>query len=162
MKLRCILKGLKVSVTKTEVETVVQVGGSLDGRATLPDLGFVPGRLVISLSQLAFINSLGIRHWVNWIKTLRTEKEIVLTHCAPPFVRQLSILHTFIPDGARVDSICVPYYCDQCCNEEQKLIQVETELGTLPSVIPCVNCNGEAKLDVVKSLYFKFWEKKVG
>lgn len=151
---------LKVSIVITDNQTDIEIDGSLDAQAKLPDVGSVKGRLVINLAKLTFINSLGIRHWVNWIKSLRTEKGITLTQCAPPFVRQLGILHTFLPKDVSVKSICVPYYCEECSYEEQKLIIVETELSTLPSELPCVKCTGKMKLDVIKTVYFKYWEKK--
>ena len=140
----------------------MEVSGWLDGHATLPDLGFVSGTLIINLFELSFINSLGIRDWVNWIKTVRAEKGITLIRCSPPFVRQISILQNFIPEGVTVESICVPYFCDQCEREERQLINIGTGIETLPAEIPCVICKGEMSIDVVKNTYFKFWEKKAG
>ncbi len=138
----------------------MEVAGSLDGHAALPDLGLVQGTLIINLYELSFINSLGIRDCVNWIKTVRAEKGITLIRCSPPFARQISILQNFIPKGVTVESICVPYYCNQCEREERRLVQVGTLVDTLPAEIPCVLCKGDMDIDVVKHTYFKFWEKK--
>lgn len=151
---------LTVAINKTETGTVVEVGGWLDGHSKLPDLGFIAGTLIVNLYELSFINSLGIRDWVNWIKSVRAEKGITLVRCSPPFVRQISILKNFIPEGVAVESICVPYHCDHCMREERRLVDVNTLLQTLPSSIPCVMCKEPMDIDVVKNTYFKFWEKK--
>lgn len=153
---------LNVAVNKTDTGTVVEVSGWLDGHATLPDLGFISGTLTINLYELSFINSLGIRDWVDWIKNVRTEKGIILTRCSPPFVRQISILQNFIPHGVTVQSICVPYYCDQCEREERRLIEIGTLLDSLPADIQCVMCKGDMAMDVIKHIYFKFLEKQAG
>lgn len=153
---------LNVALTKLESETVMEVSGWLDGHAVLPDLGLVPGRLIIDLFELTFMNSLGIRTWVNWIKTVRAEKGITIKRCSPPFVKQLSILHSFIPFDVTVESICVPYYCEECDREEVRLIQVGAGFDTLPAEIICIICHGEMSMDVVKETYFKFWDKKAG
>lgn len=153
---------LSVAINKTDSGTVMEIAGSIDGQTPLPDLGLVAGTLTIDLFELRFINSLGIRDWIIWIRNVRAEKGIVLTRCSPPFVRQLGILHAFVPDGVKVGSICLPYFCAECEREEHKLIQVNLDLGTLPDYIPCVLCNGDMEMDVVKNTYLKFWEKKAG
>ena len=151
---------VKVSVTKTETQTFIDVDGAVDERAVLPQLSAIQGQIIINLAQLTFINSLGIRIWIKWIKSLKADKGIALVNCSPPFVRQMSILQNFIPEGVTVKDILVPYYCAQCSHEDQKLVNVERALQTVPNEIPCAKCNGKMELGILKNSYFKFWEKK--
>jgi len=153
---------LNVAINKTDTGTLMEVSGWLDGRETLPELGFVQGTLTINLYELSFINSLGIRDWVNWIQAQKAEKGIVLIRCSPPFVRQIGILHTFIPEGVTVESICVPYYCSPCEREERRVITIGEQLDSLPDDIQCVLCKDPMEMDVLKNTYFKFWGKKAG
>ena len=142
------------------MHTFVEVDGYVDERAVLPELTEIQGQLIINLAQLTFINSIGIRIWLQWIKSLKTDKGITLVHCSPPFVRQMSILQSFIPEGVTVKDIFVPYYCEQCKHEDKKLVNVENALQDVPGEIPCVKCKGQMELGIVKNSYFKFWDKK--
>lgn len=147
-------------MTKTETQTLVEVVGDVDECAVLPPLTVIQGQLIINLAGLTFINSLGIRIWIRWIKSIKADKGIVLVNCSPPFVRQMSILQSFIPEGVTVKDIFVPYYCENCNREDRKLINVEIALQAVPNEIPCTKCNGSMELGIIKNSYFKFWEKK--
>lgn len=142
----------------------LKLSGPLDEHTELPTLeGPVSDRLNIDLKDLANINSVGCRTWMNWIKTLKAKDGIYLHNCPPHFISQVSILFGFIPDGVTIESFFVPYFCDSCGAEE--LVKVEAgprDFSTfkIDDEIICPVCSALMHLDVVKDKFLAFWKKK--
>ncbi len=157
---------LVVKIEAQGENTTVHLGGILDERCELPVFEApIKGKLYIDLEKLFMINSLGCRKWVNWIRDIKAEKGIHLTNCSPPVVNQINILAGFIPENVTVDSIFVPYFCEACSVDIQKLFPVSKNdnrpaVEAVPETVTCTQCNQPMDLDVLKSRYFAFILKK--
>lgn len=142
----------------------IKLSGPLDENVILPKFeGPVPDRLNIDLKDLANINSVGCRNWMNWIKSVKAKDGIFLHNCPPHFISQVSILFGFVPEGVVIQSFFVPYYCDACGAEE--LLKIEAgALGftdfKIDDEIICPVCSALMHIDVVKDKFLAFWKKK--
>ncbi len=152
---------LKVIQNRLGPDMTLEFHGPLDENGELPNLsGEISGRLEINLEHLTMINSLGCRNWVNWIKTIHAKQGVFLVKCSPPFVTQVNILHGFIPKGVTIESFFVPYYCEPCEYQENVLVHVDKEHALPSDDRTCPKCQGAMELDVVKTIYFRFLQKK--
>jgi len=146
--------------------TRVIMAGMLDERCELPSFPeVVKGHLILDLEGVTLINSLGCRKWTQWMRGLKSEKSVILSRCSPMVVKQINILAGFLSADARIESIYVPYYCEDCGLEEQKLVELATlSQPFLPAEIiecySCPACGKNMQLDMIKSQYFAFLSKQ--
>lgn len=116
------------------------------------------GDMILNLSGITAINSLGIRAWVNFIKEL-SGRQLVYEECPPVIVRQMNMIPSFV-GSAEVSSVYVPFVCDQCDEEKLVLISesaLQQKEVTLPKALLCENCKkGEMELDGHPKQYFAF------
>lgn len=132
--------------------------GSIDEDTNLSALTNGTGPIHLNLSGVKSINSLGIRSWVNFWKTV-SNREVFYWECPPLIVRQMNMIPSF-SGQARVQSVLVPYICDQCESEELKLIECgrpDWNLSAVNESFPCTQCvQGEMELDGSVNQYFSF------
>jgi anti-anti-sigma regulatory factor len=140
----------------------IEFAGSIDECSEWPDLGDqVNGDLVIDLSGVGLLNSMGVRGWIQWLGSLKVERDVMLVNCSPPVVKQINILNGFLNDRTKILSIQVPYFCEDCGFEENKglVISELPENPTPPLVVhsyACVQCGKNMELDMVESQYLAF------
>lgn len=148
-------------------EIRVFFSGFLNENADFSGLGDLSGSVFfLNMSEVQGTNSLGLKKWITWIAPLAKETQIVLEKCPPPVVQQMSILRGFVPSGAQVKSIYVPYYCENCGNEESLLHEngtgffsgtADTEPGyRLKESHNCGKCGSVMEPDILPESYFKF------
>jgi hypothetical protein len=126
--------------------------------------------VILNLEQLEGSNSLGLKKWINWITPVSKQVQLTLEKAPPEIVQQMSILSGFVPKGANISSIYVPYYCESCGNEENVLFEngsgfytgtEETKPGyRIDDERPCNQCGGSMEADVLPESYFKFLFQK--
>lgn len=160
------MKSLEISMTSGPDGKTILFKGVVDEYADFSKLD-VSGdsRLVFDLGGVRLINSLGIRSWTNWLKSLG-RRAIVFRRCSKPIVDQMNILEGFVPLLAIVESFFVPYHCGNCDNVSQLLFKsgVEFTPGTAdqpervsaPEKVICEKCRGPMELDVIEPRYFRF------
>lgn len=150
---------LKVHIHPQGDNIQLRLAGALDESALLPAFPEgVAGRLIVDLENVTMINSMGIKKWVDWTKTIRANGGMRLIKCSPAAVTQINILHGFLPAGAAVESFFVPYHCDHCGHEE-------AFLWTVGSALPedsrsCPACHDMMDIDIIRERYFSFLNKK--
>ena len=139
--------------------TIVEFSGPLDENADFAPLrAQLAGRAVFNLAGVRRINSFGAREWVHFLRDLHGVTFLTLTHCSPPVVMQLNMLHAF-RGKAEVASFIAPYACTRCGREEERLLHVAThfpgkDFSQAPK-FPCT-CKGEMELDDVAERYLEF------
>jgi anti-anti-sigma regulatory factor len=140
--------------------TVVELRGELNEAAELDRLRQrLKGQVVLHLGAVRRINSGGVREWVNFITALSSSAQVTLTHCSPSVVTQLNMIYNF-RGKAKVRSFMAPYTCTKCDNEQERLIDVQTQLSEgkttrMPS-FRCDTCGGELEFDEVPDRYLSF------
>ncbi|MBI3183532.1 MAG: hypothetical protein HYZ28_15450 [Myxococcales bacterium] len=139
----------------SEGTPTLTLAGSLDEHCNLgADVAEPPAGAVLNLAGIRRINSVGVLHWLKWIKALTEVKEIWVDAVPYNLVVQANHLVDFF-GKAKVRSCLVPYYCPRCKTNVEREVKVE-EVG--PSQAPvkrCEKCNTEMDFDEVDE-YFAF------
>ena len=87
------------------------------------------------------------------------DAEVFFEDCPPLVVRQMNMVPSFL-GKAKVLSVHVPYFCDNC--EKEKLVLITKDKfaqgkGIVPETIPCEFCKkGDMELDGHPEQYFAF------
>ena len=113
--------------------------------------------VVFNFKNITSINSCGIRTWVNFVKEF-PEGNVTFIECPPLVVRQMNMVPSFM-GKAKVESVFVPYVCDSCEHEQNKLVLVsEYKKGiSIPETIQCEKCQSEEmEMDGNVKQYFSF------
>ncbi len=140
--------------------TTVEFFGEIDENADFSELRRrLRGAVVFHLAEVRRINSCGVREWVNFVRDLPGVTELTFTHCSPAIVTQLNMIYNF-RGNARVRSFYAPYVCESCNNEEEKLLDVQSQFpsGNVSSVpdFKCEQCNMSMEFDDLPERYLSF------
>lgn len=118
------------------------------------------GGLTLDLGDLRFINSIGLRNWVQMLQRLEREgRRVVIRRCCEPMVMNMSMIPETL-GHARVVSFMAPHECNECGLEEVHCIEVVAwakalAQGTLPAP-PCKECGEPMELSEAKERYAQF------
>jgi DNA-directed RNA polymerase subunit RPC12/RpoP len=138
------------------------LAGRIDDAAALVALieSVKAGLVVIDTGGVVFINSIGVREWLRFLRGLvATGSQIQLENVAEVLVTQMNL----IPDlrlGATVVSVQAPYACERCGAEVSQLVDVAAHLEQLRALKPpafvCPECGGTLALADYPDRYFTF------
>lgn len=159
-------KILDVAIRDSIDGPVVSFDGFINENVRFDQLPIAPAsNLIFDLAGVALINSLGIRGWVTWMRSMRA-KSFIFRRCSKAVVDQINILEGFLPPGSVVESFLVPYHCDACQKGEMILFRQghEFEKGTPdhpekitpPGDVECPICRTRMEMDVIETKYFRF------
>jgi anti-anti-sigma regulatory factor len=122
--------------------------------------------IIVDLEKVTGLNSMGLRNWVLWTKSLKAQAQIFFRHCTRPVVDQMNILNGFLPMGAIVESFYVPYHCEGCAHDDNYLAvrgkdymegRADSKEGIkIPDERACTACGEPMQFDVVPRKYFGF------
>lgn len=140
--------------------TTVEFFGEIDENADFAELRRrLTGAVVFHLAEVRRINSCGVREWVNFVRDLPSVTELTFSHCSPAIVTQLNMIYNF-RGRAKVRSFYAPYICESCHNEEEKLLDVQSQFpqgshSTVPD-FQCENCSEAMEFDDLPERYLSF------
>ena len=139
---------------------VISVSGVIDEHSDFTGIfDGIEASCVIDMGGIRRINSCGVREWVNIMRT--TDMEIEYVNCPTAVVEQFNMVPEFLGKNARVKSFYARYYCEDCDNEENFLLDVEQYFAD-PSdvVVPefICDCGSPFEFDDDESEYFMFLE----
>jgi hypothetical protein len=140
--------------------TTVEFFGEIDENADFAELKRrLRGTVVFHLGEVRRINSCGVREWVNFVRDLPNVGELTFSHCSPAIVTQLNMIYNF-RGRARVRSFYAPYICENCHNEEEKLLDVQSQFpegntGRVPD-FECESCRRAMEFDDLPERYLSF------
>jgi anti-anti-sigma regulatory factor len=148
------------SVTRSPGRLVL--AGRIDERAHIGDLAasVTENVLAIDLAGVTYINSLGVRDWVNFLRTLaRRDVQLTLERCAEVMVLQMNMI-VDARGTARVASFFAPFACDACGWEGAKLVTTDdvqpmVSVGRSPET-ECPDCAKPARFADFVDRYFLF------
>jgi CheY-like chemotaxis protein len=115
------------------------------------------GQVVFDLSQVGYINSLGIEAWVEFLGKISDTRYDFIA-CSIPFVLQASTGIDVLGTGS-VQSFYAPYRCRECDYEEERLLQTSVVLAAPdrePPSYACPNCKHSIQLDELAERYLAF------
>jgi hypothetical protein len=141
-------------------QTRVVLKGDFTEATSFDDLlPVMVGRVDFDLSQVRYMNSLGVREWCNFLR--RAPIQGYEFHaCSIPFILQASMVEDVLGRGT-VASFFAPYHCDTCDHSEERLLQSAAILACdcVPPVFSCPACDGEMHLDDLPERYFAFLKR---
>lgn len=154
----------KVSELDAACELVLK--GDINESVNFKNIKLIPGKhLIIDLSGIRLLNSVGLRSWVLWAREL-DYAVVSLRRCPNPVVNQMNILDGFLPLRAVIESFELPYMCESCGHEEShwamrgkdyyERTADKAEWVKVKESIPCPKCGEKADLDVLPLKYFGF------
>jgi hypothetical protein len=128
-------------------------------------------QLVIDMKHVELLNSLGLRNWVTWVKTLKQYSGgIFLRNCPNVAVHQMNVLNGFLPLHATVESVFIPFLCENCGHEFEyfasrgkdykEAIEGEPESILMNLEQTCEKCGNIAEADIIPVKYFAFLKRK--
>jgi len=124
-------------------------------------LPLLAGSVAFDLAWVRYLNSAGVRHWVNFLRGLDSVDDYRFMRASVAFVTQAAMVPEVLGHG-QVDSFLVPYACEDCDLEEDRLMQTAALTGAgWPPVVPdfaCPRCKGELIFDDLPQRYFAFLE----
>lgn len=144
--------------------TLLKLSGSLNESAKYPELTADDKNIVIDMSDVDYLNSIGILQWLQFCKTL----EAVVTNCEiqniPSFIlEQMGKVRGTLPKFMTLRSFYAPFYCESCETSTSLLyqggvnyfkqgdkVELKHPTGTCPS------CEGKLTLDVMPERFFAF------
>jgi len=138
----------------------LKMEGNFDEKMSLPAIDETFEVIHFDLKGLRAINSVGIKNWLNWVNSLKTEK-FSFSNCPVSFIMQANMVEGFLPQGSSVSSFVVPYYCEVCDEEARHLfspadVTVENDQVHFNTPHPKCEKGCELELDVNEKKYFKF------
>jgi anti-anti-sigma regulatory factor len=142
--------------TRTERVRIV-IKGDLTEAVNLDKLlPRVVGRISFDMSQVRYMNSLGVREWVRFLH--RANAQGYEFHaCSPAFIMQASMVSGVLGRGTVV-SFFAPYACVECDHQEETLLQSAAVLAANyeAPTFPCPKCDKHMELDDAPERYFAF------
>jgi hypothetical protein len=122
--------------------------------------------LTIDFKKVNYINSIGVKNWINWISRVPKKLKLNLINCIPAVINQLNSVIGFIPENGVVESFFIPYACDKCGHEELSLAKRGTSYDypalsrppkhLVPENILCPKCGEKMEMDMLPMRYFSF------
>lgn len=111
--------------------------------------------LTFDLSGLRYMNSMGLKRWLDFLGGLDAQASYRFVRCSVPFVLQVGLLPLAAGRGA-LETVHVPYRCAQCDRESLEL--VTTAALPTPPRVPALTCQcgGRATLDDLPERFFAF------
>ena len=150
----------KITPKPEGAKLVIEIAGNVDEDAGFqpPDLG-ASSAVVLDLGGVTAINSVGIREWIKWVKSMPSSIQLSVRRCPKIIVDQINMVAGFLPPGTKVESFFVPYYADSTGSEKMVLFQAGKEFDggqvNFPSEVK--DDAGEVmEMDVIEAKYFKF------
>ena len=136
------------------------IEGQIDDHSEFPTVAFTDiDQLNINVSNVSFINSGGVRKWILWNREIGIDKpNFDLTYIDLPTVlsKQVVSIDGFIASTAKLQSMIIPFYCDECGHGFKCLFEKGMTLGgrtaaemiSLGCIItPCPKCSKSAEVD---------------
>ena len=135
----------------------VRVSGVIDEHADLKPLSSITTDAEVNLKDVRRINSFGVRSWMDAVRRVPKNVELVFVEAPPPVVDQCNMVRGFLGHG-KLESFFAPMVCEEC--DEQAKVLFDTarcrELGgKLPST-PCKSCGRDMEVDDLEEQYLLF------
>jgi len=112
--------------------------------------------IAINTRAVSRINSGGVKLWIKYFSAVtKSGINLILQECSPTVVQQINFISNFAC-GGKIESILLPFTCNQCKNEMDVLMITAQFNHQEPKPMTCPKCGGSAVFDDIASEYFLF------
>lgn len=109
----------------------------------------------LDLSGIKTFNSVGIRQWIAFLKSLSAAAEsIEFLNCSVVMMDQFNLVSDSIGKG-KIVSFYAPYYCAEHGERNCLLKTSDLAQGGAPQ-LPCILCEKPMEFDALEEVYFGF------
>ena len=147
------------AVERHEAEGVkhLHLNGVIDEFADLSFLAHLQGQVIVHLGGVRRINSFGVRLWIDGVRSVPEDADVVFRDVPVPLVEQMNMVNDFFGRG-RVESFLAPMACTSCSETRTVLFQVSDCQGDQPIRLSakCEACSGAMELDDIEEQYLAF------
>ncbi len=116
-------------------------------------------KLIINFRQVAFINSCGVRGWINFMREVGKGREIVFEECTPETVMQINMIPSF-RGSAKVKSVYASYRCENCSHQQGVLFEKDRNLPKASdddiNEQKCPKCGSGMEMEEMEDEFFAF------
>jgi DNA-binding response OmpR family regulator/anti-anti-sigma regulatory factor len=149
-------------VEETERTRVVIKGDITEATSFADLMPIMVGRVDFDLSQITYMNSLGVRAWVEFLRQAPIQG-YELHACSVPFIVQAALSDSVLGRGT-VTSFFAPYVCEKCNHEEERLLHSAAVLASdgQPPTFTCPTCREQLVLDDLPQRYLAFLHPTAG
>lgn len=147
--------GLQYRVERRAGTTWIALSGNITEAAEFEPLKRMPAPLVIDLSEVTRINSLGVRAWIYFVRDCEAMGQTLsFERCPPIIVSQMSMVSNFMGTRSRVLSVLAPYLCPSCNNEDLQLLELSGgKTVQVNETSTCPKCRSTMEFDDLVAMY---------
>ncbi len=140
----------------------IRLSGPIEESVNFDELvGAVPGELRIITKDVPRINSVGVKAWIKFFQGVSARGvKLVFAECSTAIVEQINLISNFTSGGS-VESIYVPFACNQCKAELIGLFSCDAlkAAGLEIPDVQCSKCPGKAVFDDIPEEYLGFLQR---
>ena len=138
---------------------VIKLSGSIEESVNFDQLlGEAQPQMHVYCRDVKRINSIGVKAWIRYFQIAQKKgSNIKLFECSTAIVEQINLISNFTCGGT-VESLFIPFCCNQCKTELVGLFKSE-DLKKLNLKVPdfkCAKCGGKAAFDDIPEEYLGF------
>ena len=137
-------------------QLLIELHGRIDERADLTRLAEEiksSDNVRLDCFDIARVNSIGVRDWVNFIRALPATIRITMERCSPAMVAQFNMIKNFT-GRAQVESVSAPFICDSCGQQTNLIVNVMDRIAPRLRAPECSSCG--VTMDFLGHDYFAF------
>ena len=135
----------------------LHLSGVIDEFSDLSFLAHHDGDVVVHLGEVRRINSFGVRLWIDGVRAIPAESNVVYEDVPVPLVEQMNMIHDFFGRG-QVATFLAPMVCNSCGRTETVLFRVQDCKKEEPVHLDsnCGACDVKMELDDIEEQYLAF------
>lgn len=150
---------LRYRVEQRAGATWVALKGNINEATSFAPLLRLGSPMVIDLSEVGRINSLGVRNWIGFVTQSEAMGQPIAVEKFPPvMVGQMSMISNFMGASSQIRSVLAPYLCPACHHEHLQLFEITPGgAGQIEAPLPCPKCKTPMELDELPETYMRLF-----
>lgn len=122
-----------------------------------PILAQLGPNVIFNFRKVEFVNSCGVRAWINFLRELEKGRKVIFEECTPEIVSQINMIPNF-KGSAHIKSVYASYACDHCGNQQWELFEEGRNLpqasGDGIQSPKCSKCGKETEMEELEEEFF--------
>ena len=142
----------------------VMLSGRLDDSSALSDVlaKVPPGDVTIDTGGVTFVNSIGMREWIRFVRALRERgSQVTLERVGDVLMTQMNMVAE-LAKHVRITSFHAQYACPACGAELAPLVDAVANAQALRRLeaprLPCPECGGQMELGDFPERYLSIFK----
>jgi ABC-type transporter Mla MlaB component len=152
--------GITLQIGKRDKwETLTYVGPiNEDAEVHLaPMIKSLSPNVIINLRNVEYVNSCGVRAWINFIREAEKGRKLVFEECTPEIVSQINMIPNF-RGSASIQSVYAAYMCNSCDEQRWVLFEKGRNLPTSATgsidAPKCEGCGNMMEMEELEDEFF--------